>query len=110
MLGASRAPVRRLTWATDIHLNFLSHVGMDAFCDGLRREEPDAVLVTGDIAEAPTLEPLLSLVAAEMKVPIYFVLGNHDYYRASSSSSRAWRSWASTGGRTGGLATTRGRR
>src|SRR5689334_17025990 len=81
--------IRRLAWATDVHLNFLSAKGMDAFCGALLREEPDAVLITGDIAEAPSVEPLLSVVAAELGVPIYFVLGNHDYYRGSIPRVRA---------------------
>ncbi len=75
--------MRRLAWATDVHLNFLAANGIDAFAEALLHEEPDAILLTGDIAEAPTIEPLLSLLAAEVKRPIYFVLGNHDYYRSS---------------------------
>jgi 3',5'-cyclic AMP phosphodiesterase CpdA len=85
---APRPPVRRLAWATDIHLNFLSASGMDTFCASLAREEPDAVLITGDIAEAPSLASLLSVVAAELETPIYFVLGNHDFYRGSISRVR----------------------
>lgn len=75
--------MRRLAWATDVHLNFLAANGIEAFAEALLREEPDAILITGDIAEAPTIEPLLSLLAAEVKTPIFFVLGNHDYYRSS---------------------------
>lgn len=82
-------PIRRLTWATDIHLNFLSASGMDTFCAALAREEPDAVVVTGDIAEAPSLESVLAVLAAELGVPIHFVLGNHDYYRGSIPRVRA---------------------
>ncbi len=92
MLAAPRSSVpavRRLAWATDVHLNFLAAQGMDAFVEALQREEPDAVVITGDIAEAPTLDPLLSLLAAELKTPIYFVLGNHDYYRGSIPRVRA---------------------
>jgi predicted phosphohydrolase len=77
------APPRRLAWATDVHLNFLSASGLEAFCEALRRQEASAVVITGDIAEAPTVESLLSVVAAGIKTPIYFVLGNHDYYRGS---------------------------
>ena len=76
-------PVRRLAWATDVHLNFLSATGIDAFREALARQEADAVVITGDIAEAPTLDSLLSVLAAELKTPIYFVLGNHDFYRGS---------------------------
>ena len=83
MLPAPEIPVRRLAWATDVHLNFLAAIGIDAFCEGLARQEADAILLTGDIAEGPSLASLLSLVAAELKTTIYFVLGNHDYYRSS---------------------------
>jgi predicted phosphohydrolase len=71
-----------------VHLNFLSARGLEHFCEGLARQEADAVVITGDIAEAPTVEPLLSIVAAELKTPIYFVLGNHDYYRGSVTRVR----------------------
>jgi predicted phosphohydrolase len=108
VLTAPRSPIRRLAWATDVHLNFLSSAGMDAFCAALAGEEPDAILITGDIAEGPTVEPLLSLVAAELKTPIYFVLGNHDYYRSSIPRVRAlvtelsqrspWLSWLPAAG------------
>jgi predicted MPP superfamily phosphohydrolase len=89
VLEAPRSRVRRLTWATDVHLNFLAGQGMDAFAEALRREEPDAIVITGDIAEAPTVDPLLSLLAADLKIPIYFVLGNHDFYRGSIPRVRA---------------------
>lgn len=108
MLEAPRAPIRRLAWATDVHLNFLEAGGLEAFCAALARVEPDAVLFTGDIAEAPTLEPLLTLVAAELKRPIYFVLGNHDFYHGSIAEVREvatelsrrsrWLSWLPAAG------------
>jgi predicted phosphohydrolase len=83
-----RSSVHRLAWATDVHLNFLASHGLDVFCEALAREEPDAVLITGDIAEAPSLDPLLTRVAAALRTPIYFVLGNHDYYRSSIARVR----------------------
>lgn len=78
-----KTPVRRLAWATDVHLNFLSASGLDAFREALAREEADAIVITGDIAEAPSLSPLLSRLADAVATPIFFVLGNHDYYRGS---------------------------
>jgi 3',5'-cyclic AMP phosphodiesterase CpdA len=78
----------RLAWATDVHLNFLSATGLDAFCEALGRRAADAVVIAGDIAEAKTVELLLSVLAAELKLPIYFVLGNHDFYRGSIAEVR----------------------
>jgi predicted phosphohydrolase len=89
VLTAPAKPVKRLAWATDVHLNFLSAKGLDAFREALAQQEADIVVITGDIAEAPTLEPLLSVLAAELKIPIYFVLGNHDYYRSNIRDVRA---------------------
>jgi predicted phosphohydrolase len=82
------ARVRRLAWATDIHLNFLSAIGLTVFSETLAKQEADAIVITGDIAEAPTLEPLLTGLARAVRTPIYFVLGNHDFYRSSIARVR----------------------
>jgi predicted phosphohydrolase len=73
----------RATWLTDIHLNFLRRLALRAFFDKVKAERPDVLLVTGDIAEADTIEQFLDELGAQLGVPIYFVLGNHDYYRSS---------------------------
>lgn len=70
-----------VAWATDIHLNFLSPEQVDSFCDQLLDADPEVVLLAGDIAEAHNLEALLGRVASRLQRPIYFVLGNHDFYR-----------------------------
>lgn len=72
----------RIAWATDIHLNFVSPAQVDAFCDRLLDGHPDVVLLAGDIAEGHNLEALLGRVASRLRRPIYFVLGNHDFYRS----------------------------
>ena len=43
----------------------------------------DALAISGDISEAPSLHEHLELLESYVKRPIYFVLGNHDYYRSS---------------------------
>jgi predicted phosphohydrolase len=69
----------RLLWLTDVHLNFLPGGSM------VFPVEPwfDAVLVTGDIAEATSLRELFGDFAKDLAVPVYFVLGNHDFYKGS---------------------------
>ena len=52
--------------------------------------DPDALLVGGDIAEAPEL--IWHLEQLEAALPgklVYFVLGNHDFYRGSIQRVRA---------------------
>ncbi len=66
-------------WLTDVHLNFLSTAKLDDFFAGLRAAAPDAILLSGDIAEAHDLAEYLERFA-ELPARTYFVLGNHDYY------------------------------
>lgn len=72
----------KVVWATDIHLDFLSMAQVDSFCHRLLDDDPDVVLLAGDIAEAHDLEALLGRVASRLRRPVYFVLGNHDFYRS----------------------------
>lgn len=73
----------KLAWLTDVHLNFLDVIKLGAFCVNISKESPDAVLLGGDIAEASSVEKYLRLVKNQVVVPIYFVLGNHDFYHGS---------------------------
>jgi predicted phosphohydrolase len=75
-----------LLWATDVHLDHLPlREAPLEFGRALAREQPEAqgLIVTGDIAEAPSIEWTLRELAAGFGGPVYFVLGNHDYYRSS---------------------------
>lgn len=80
--------MKRLAWATDIHLNFVSISMVDKFCDALLDVTPDAVIISGDIAEAPSVESFLQFLEGRLQLPIYFVLGNHDFYRGSIAQVR----------------------
>lgn len=79
----------RIAWATDIHLNFLQQKKRENFFDSISARNADAVFITGDISEAPTLKLHLEEMASSIKKPIYFVLGNHDFYHGSISSVRS---------------------
>lgn len=73
----------RLAWLTDIHLNLLPRHRMDGFASAIRAAQPDAVVLSGDIGEAPSVGFYLRFLENRLGVPIYFVLGNHDYYHSS---------------------------
>lgn len=82
--------MKRIAWLTDIHLNFLSAAQVVGFCQRVSRRKPHVLLVGGDIAESPSLEFHLQEMARQLQRPIYFVLGNHDFYFGSIDRTR-WR-------------------
>lgn len=74
--------MNRIAWLTDIHLNFLTSWQLNAFFEDLKRPDIDSIVISGDIGEAHTLIWFLEGLS-ELGKPIYFVLGNHDYYFGS---------------------------
>jgi Icc-related predicted phosphoesterase len=80
--------VVRAGWLTDIHLNFVSSSKRSRFYDLLREQKLDILLLGGDIGEANSVLQFLAEIEASLQIPIYFVLGNHDYYRGSIAEVR----------------------
>jgi predicted phosphohydrolase len=73
-------------WTTDPHFDHLRHPDATReFGRALRREHPDAagLIVTGDIAESRSISPILRDLSVGFDLPVYFVLGNHDFYMGS---------------------------
>lgn len=79
----------RLAWLTDIHLNFISRARRQRFYQSVRAVHPDAVLIGGDIGQADSVQGYLWELEDSLAMPIYFVLGNHDFYGGSLLSTRA---------------------
>lgn len=73
----------RVLWLTDIHLNFVGADQLDQFVEAIAHHSAEAILIGGDIAEAPTINLFLRHLAQSWVCPIYFVLGNHDFYKGS---------------------------
>jgi predicted MPP superfamily phosphohydrolase len=78
----------RIGWCTDIHLDWLERAQRQEFYKTLRDARLDSLLIGGDIGLADTVVNLLAEIAGGVKIPIYFVLGNHDYYGGSISTVR----------------------
>ncbi len=81
--------MKRLAWLTDLHLNFVTLGHVDRLCRAVRESGADAVLLGGDIGEAPDVVEQLEGLDARLGLPVYFVLGNHDFYRGSIARVRA---------------------
>src|SRR5262245_1567093 len=73
----------RALWLSDIHLNLLNPVKLEKFFSLVRASKPDMIWITGDIGEAPRLAWYLKQLEVRFQRPIYFVLGNHDYFNSS---------------------------
>ena len=78
----------KIAWLTDIHLNFVSPDTWRKFVRSIRIAKPDAVLISGDIGEAQSVCSYLADLDAALQIPIYFVLGNHDFYNGSIARVR----------------------
>jgi predicted phosphohydrolase len=65
---------------TDTHLNFAWSWERRRFAAMLVDERPDGILLTGDISDGRLLVAHLNELAANLACPIYFVLGNHDFW------------------------------
>jgi len=78
----------RAVWLTDIHLDFLSPRARQDFFAVVSSKDPDAVFLTGDVSVAPYLVEHLSEISDAINKPIYFVLGNHDFYHGSIQDVR----------------------
>ena len=75
----------KLAWISDPHLECLAHSSGQAFVRYLAAHALDAFVITGDLSNAVNLGYHLSLFAS-LEVPVYFVLGNHDFYQGSFAS------------------------
>ena len=74
---------------TDLHLDFVTPGHVDRLCRAVRDTGADAVLLGGDVGEAPDVVGQLEGLDARLGLPLDFVLGNHDFYRGSIARVRA---------------------
>lgn len=80
----------KYAWASDIHLDFLRNDEQKIvkFTESLVKDNPTGIILTGDISTAKQLTYHLSIMERVAQRPIYFVLGNHDYYYGSIDEVR----------------------
>jgi 3',5'-cyclic-AMP phosphodiesterase len=80
--------MKQVLWATDVHLNFLDDAARGRFIASLAAQQADAFLLGGDIGESRDVARYLTEMDRAIGRPIYFVLGNHDFYRGSIVQTR----------------------
>jgi predicted MPP superfamily phosphohydrolase len=80
--------MKRVAWLTDIHLDFVKPKGVEDLMRTVLGSDPHVVVITGDIGQADSLTSYLQYIEESLERPIYFVLGNHDFYRGSIAAVR----------------------
>lgn len=71
-------------WATDIHLNYFSDEYISNFGKSLAKDyKAKGLIISGDISLGNKLERNLKTLSDAVQMPIYYVLGNHDYWYSS---------------------------
>jgi len=77
-----------LAWITDIHLDMVGNLSSRLHSLAAEIINCDALLITGDISISSTLIQHLSMIEMIIAKPVYFVLGNHDYYGSTFGGVR----------------------
>jgi predicted phosphodiesterase len=73
--------IKSLAWATDTHFELASDKQFKKFLESVK--DVDALIITGDIAQATSWQHYLYKVAKKLNpIPVYFILGNHDIYHS----------------------------
>jgi 3',5'-cyclic AMP phosphodiesterase CpdA len=77
-----------VAWATDVHLDWADPVLRGEFYQSLGVCGADAAILSGDIGEGKSTARWLREIVAALGRPLYFVLGNHDFYGGSIQEVR----------------------
>ena len=74
----------RVVMASDLHLGYHNdRRELARWVDLINREQPDLILIAGDIIDLsvrPLLEEDMAAEFRRLKAPVYACLGNHEYY------------------------------
>ena len=79
---------QRFAWSTDLHLSAVEPGLFQEWLASVVAMEPHGLILTGDITNGHAFCSDLLTMVTEIQKPIYFVLGNHDYYNHSISSTK----------------------
>lgn len=74
---------KKIAWITDPHFDQCDINKIQQLIKEVKQKNCDSVLITGDIAEKGTTGIYLQFFQRGLKLPTWFVLGNHDWYDIS---------------------------
>lgn len=74
---------KKIAWITDPHFDQCDITMIQDLIKEIKKNDCDAVLITGDISEKGTTGIYLQFLQRGLNKPVWFVLGNHDWYNIS---------------------------
>lgn len=75
--------MKKLCWVTDLHLDLATEEAKRKLVLGIQEQKANWIVVTGDVSEKGTSFQVLTDLQKEVGIPLYYVLGNHDYFGSS---------------------------
>ena len=82
----------RLVMASDLHLGYHNpRKELARWVDLMNAEEPDLILIAGDIIDIsvrPLIEEDMAAEFRRLKAPVYACLGNHEYYSGEPQAQK----------------------
>ncbi|MEM1071032.1 MAG: metallophosphoesterase [Planctomycetota bacterium] len=78
----------QLVWVTDPHLDHTEETVWQTWIESIASHGANGVVITGDISEGDDVVVQLQRLAGSLNLPIYIVLGNHDFYHSSIGKTR----------------------
>lgn len=70
----------KILWLTDTHVDKLAPESYQELLEFIIASKADGMWLTGDIGDPPHNIEFLKTLFEKFKKPVYFVLGNHDFY------------------------------
>lgn len=86
--SSKETPEKTVIWLSDLHLDAASQPRYERFLELIHLHQPDIILIGGDIANGNEAFRHLETFAHLFEIPLYFVLGNHDFYFGSILKTR----------------------
>ncbi len=86
--ASARPTPTTLAWITDPHFDHAKLETWRDWAEELLSHQPDGLIMTGDLSEGDDVSYQLQCLAETFARPIYFVLGNHDFYGKTIGETR----------------------
>lgn len=82
-LNEKRGDIKKILWSTDLHFDAAEKKQYKLYCELVLAHEPDIIFIGGDVSNGVSTFAYLQHLSKVINKPIYFVLGNHDFYYGS---------------------------